>query len=265
MGAHVEHRFDKDFVVDEERLRKIRSIIDARLSKLDVTSGLFYKVRRGDSFSYETESIEQVIEEDNEDWRRITGLDIKLEEKDRLELVLAFSRSGVSLVMEGAERDEVFLLFSDLKHYLDNEVATCRSRHILDDKLLPALFPLGFLFFLILFMFIFTDRPEEHIRQAVLESQDLADKLNFLVEHKAKDRSSTIFSATLFATVILLAAAVAFSQALRHAYPSNDFVFGKRKELLEKRRAVIGKVFWGIGVTLVVSIVAGLIVRYFMK
>ncbi len=31
MAAHVEHRFEKTFLLDEERIRKIRTIVEERL------------------------------------------------------------------------------------------------------------------------------------------------------------------------------------------------------------------------------------------
>ena len=52
MGAFVEHDFDKSFLLDEERLRKILQIVNER--KLDIE----FKVYRGDSYWYVTENIE---------------------------------------------------------------------------------------------------------------------------------------------------------------------------------------------------------------
>lgn len=65
--------------------------------------------------------------EDNEDWRRITRLDITAEEKDTLDLKLTFDVKGTRLTIIGDDRDEGFLLFSDIRDYIQTEVAVVRA------------------------------------------------------------------------------------------------------------------------------------------
>lgn len=260
MGAHVEHKFDKDFLLDEERLRKIRSLIDERLTKSGVTAKPLYKVSRGDSFFYETESIEDVIKEDNEDWRRVTRLEIKFEEKDRLKFAVTFSGGGVTLLMEGADRDDVFLLFSDLKDYLENEVATRGLLSNRVSRVLPTLLLLGFIGFLLLIGYIFGDNPTKELRNVTLQSTDVVEKLDYLIKYRSVGGSSVVLGLVIAGMVVYGIVIFGLSKVAGFCYPRNDFLFGKRQESFNKKKSIVSKIFWGIIVTLAVSVIAGLIV-----
>ncbi|MGZ0167139.1 MAG: hypothetical protein ACKVII_24715, partial [Planctomycetales bacterium] len=117
----AEHSFERGFLLDEARLRKLHEIVDRRL---DDRNSPTYKVYRGDSYSYTTPSLDDVVAEENEDWRQITRLDVLGVSTDDLDLALTFSRKGAELRLTGDERDAVFLLFSDIREFMHNEVAT---------------------------------------------------------------------------------------------------------------------------------------------
>jgi hypothetical protein len=93
--AFVEHAFRGGFLLDETRLRKLKDIIESRETR-GSDSKMLYRVYRGDSYSYETASVDDVV---NEDWRRITRLDLRISRPEP----------------EGAKKDDFcFLLtFSD--------------------------------------------------------------------------------------------------------------------------------------------------------
>jgi hypothetical protein len=88
MAAYVEHRFDKGFLLDEERLRKLVSIISQRLTKSEPPTPHNLRIFRADSYSYETENVQDVINEDNADWRRITKLEIHAKREKEFEFDL---------------------------------------------------------------------------------------------------------------------------------------------------------------------------------
>jgi hypothetical protein len=127
MAAFVEHSFPHGFLLDEERLRKLKDLIENRLAKMPTHPQLVYKVYRGDSYSYTTTSVEDVAKEDNEDWRRITRLELSVDSKNDLVFLLSFSAKGCDLRITGADRDNVFLVFSDVRDYVHNEVAVVRG------------------------------------------------------------------------------------------------------------------------------------------
>ena len=127
MSAFVEHSFDRGFLLDEPKLRKLHELVAARLSKLQTPIPVRFKVYRGDSDSYETEAVQDVINEDNEDWRAITRLDVTAIVTDVLDFELSFSGKRPSLRIVGDDRDAVFLLFSDVREYMTNEVLAGRG------------------------------------------------------------------------------------------------------------------------------------------
>lgn len=96
MAAYVEHSFAKGFLLDEERLRKLNSLIGERLGKAAPPLKHSFRVYRADSYSYETANVDDVAKEDNTNWQRITRLEIKAEQKDVFEFVLTFSDEGTS-------------------------------------------------------------------------------------------------------------------------------------------------------------------------
>ena len=123
MGAHVEHRFTRGFLLDEERLRKLVHIVLERLpTDQSPAERLEFKVFRGDAYSYTTSSVEDVLKEDNADWRKITRLDLRSASEKPVMFSLRFDKAGTSLEIDGDDRDVVFVLFSDVREYLREEV-----------------------------------------------------------------------------------------------------------------------------------------------
>jgi hypothetical protein len=124
MAAFVEHNFGDSFLMDEERFRKLHSLIKQRITSFDTNYKLEYKVYRGDSYCYDTNSIEDILNEENEDWRKLT--EIKFLCKD-IGLMLSFDKKGVNLKIEAEDRDRVFILFSDIRSYLEDEIMLKRK------------------------------------------------------------------------------------------------------------------------------------------
>src|SRR3989442_378628 len=123
MSAFVEHAFKRGFILDEATLLKLHELIQARLGESPTTIPLSFTVYRGDSYSYETQSVEDVVNEENEDWRAITRLDLVAVLQDvEFKLTFSVSDNSPTLRIIGDDRDQVFLLFSDVRDYVTNEV-----------------------------------------------------------------------------------------------------------------------------------------------
>jgi hypothetical protein len=263
MAALVEHSFEHNFLLDEERLRKLREIIATRLNKRSAKLSPSFKVFRGDSYSYVTDLVDDVVKEDNDDWRRITRLEVFVEAKDDLELRLTFSSTGTELNIQGEERDEVFLLFSDLREYINNDVATSRaiSRRSLRSFLpfLSAVIMIGF-FGTMWYQTTVAHRGEY---QAALISIDVQQKLNFIINDQQRRTGGTIW---LWVVVVMITFVLFTTGALEKSteflFPSNVFLFGKRKLLFERKRRLLSNLLWIVLVGLCVSIVAGFVVWY---
>jgi len=276
----VEHSFRGGFLLDETRLRKLKDIVESRETRVSA-SKILYRVSRGDSYSYETESVDDVVNEDNEDWRRITRLGLKISrpepedakkgdkpedaKKDNLSFLLSFSdKEGCELRIAADNRDRVFLLFSDLRDYIQNEVTITRTIDKDTSRFLGMIISLLLLVITMLGLVYFTTHFEPELVKQVLKSPDISTKLNFLIEERV--RTPTVKVMTFIGLGFILSFSAVFGSAtavVRFIFPGNEFLFGKRKERFEKRQRLTSNLLWVVGVGLVVSIAAGLFVWHF--
>lgn len=263
MSAYVDHDFKKGFVLDEARVRKLHELISTRLAKLNDPPSLALKVYRGDSYVYETSSVDDVLKEDNDDWRAITRLEFIAETEDVILFILRFSSSGTSLHIVGSDRDAVFLIFSDIREYLQTSVlsGTPISRDTIRLIAITIMFVamVGFLWSL-----ISSVKPDTSRVAEVLSSNDITEKVNYLV----KQQTSKHFPTTTLVWLVLMTLSMIgsisgiFEGVWRTLFPTNLFLFGQRKEAHDKRRSLLSKVFWGVFVALGVSILAGVVMRW---
>jgi multisubunit Na+/H+ antiporter MnhB subunit len=273
MAAFVEHSFKRGFLLDEARLRKLKDVIENREVKNRPDSKIVYRVYRGDSYAYDTEAVDDVVNEDNEDWRRVTRLDIKIAHPDKkndeevgFAFRLSFSGSdGCELRIAGDDRDRVFLLFSELREYVQHEVAVARRIGEDMSRFLPLILSaLMFTATTVLFMYI-AERFDPVVSKQALDSSDIATKLNFLIEHRETEVISPK-SMIIGSLGMALSIVVFFSSAnavVSFIFPGNVFLFGKRKERFEKRQRMMSNLLWVVGVGLLVSIIGGFIVWRF--
>ena len=265
MGALVEHDFERGFVLDEERLRKIHDLVETRISKYATPLSVRYKVSRGDSLSYETLSLQDVVNEDNDDWRAITKLELFTTNDETFKFRLTFGSGTVSLSITGDDRDAVFLLFSDLREYIRNEVLAARKVHRATVRLLTlAIFPLvmiGAFFYVVR-----STRVDPALASKALASKDVAEKVNFLISDRlAYTHVGYVLPGMMVLLLILMVSPDALIAAWGFIFPSNAFLFGKRKSHFEKRRRLVSNIFWVIIVGMMVSAIAGMLVWRFTK
>ena len=272
MGAFVSHEFTRGFLLNEERIRKINHIIQERLKTFSDERESKYKIYRADSFVYETTNIEDIISEDNAEWQRIIRITVSAEYSDELSLELDFECDGTTLRIEGSDRDNVYLLSSDLREYLENEVNTIR-RYPRARRVIPAvmlLIPL-ILFSAFLFNTYTLSRSGSDDMVNIIESEDMNKKLNFLIEKSYPSRDSfsntmifllAAITSMVFSIIVLMMGPDTIAKPYRYLFPTNLFLFGKESRRHEQRIALRGKVVWGVGITLLVSIAAGLVVKY---
>ncbi len=259
MGAYVEDRFEGGFLLDEARLRKIVDIITNRIRE----SFIRFKVFRGDSYTYITSNINDVICEDNEDWRAITKLQIKLCKESPLEFNMSFSEEGVSLYITGEDRDTVFLLLSEIREYAKNDLLRrppLTERAIKNAGIVLVLITTAFM---VITVGTHNFQTDSTALKEILETSNVNDKLNFLITERHEKNAPTsafryVFIA-MFTTILLLLTAPYLQKMWNFIYPSNEFLFGARKKKYEARMTLLGKLFWGVGVALAVGIVASFI------
>jgi hypothetical protein len=265
MSAFVEHSFKRGFLLDEPKLRRIHELVSVRLAKITGAVPLTYRVYRGDSYSYETQAVDDVANEDNDDWRAISTIELKSHNEAVLEFKLSFAKKdGVSLRIVGDDRDAVFLLFSDLREYIGNEVLG--GRRFGRDAIRISGLLLSFAGMAAVFWWStkdLIDSPDDLAR--AIASPDLGAKLNYLLEQRSKGPSGFFFG-VLAIPMMLGMFSTEIAGAIANAlFPTNLFLFGKRKTSFEARRKLLGNVFWVVVVGALVSIATGLIVWWFTK
>jgi hypothetical protein len=132
MGAYAEQAFNKKgYILDEERLRKINSLLCQRVKDIPNSPIPVYRVFRSDSFTYSTKNLEDIICEDNYDYQRIERIYIyhdsekaasPYEADEGFHLLIALEKDEIYLKIRGENRDLVFLLLSELKQYISQKL-----------------------------------------------------------------------------------------------------------------------------------------------
>lgn len=261
MSAYVDHTFHKGFILDEARVRKVHDLITSRLAKLDGPPELKIRVFRGDSYVYETSSVDEVLKEDNDDWRAIARLEFFAEVGDVFTFLLRFSSRETSIFMVGDDRDAVFLIFSDVREYL---LASVLTGIPVSKDVIRVIGILGMLIGMAGFFWslIGSIKPDHVGIVNAIADKDILRKINYLIG-RGDIKQISLFP---FGWVVLMVLSTVgtvsgmFEIAWQLIFPANLFLFGQRKVIYDRRRALLGKVFWGIFVSLAVSVVAGIII-----
>lgn len=269
-NAFVDSSFQRyGFIVDEQNLRKLRDIVAKRILETDKSAILRYHIAREDNYSFTTMNIEDVIAEQNESPRAITSLSIGAQSKDKiLTFLLRFSKElGISLEIEGAKRDDVFLLYSDIDEFCKANIFKKRLRPQTSEALRTGsiLFSILIAFFPV-FVILGRERPSQKEIASILESKIADDKLNFIVKHGVIDSNllgeNRITFLIAFAGIILsiIFARGFFGWMWRKLYPLNIFILGKMKEKYQKSLQLRSNSFWTVIIGTIVSLVSGLII-----
>ena len=272
MDAFVRHKFARGFLLDEERIRKINHILQERLKIFDDEAEPKYKVYHSDSLVYETTNIEDIVKEENSSWKKIIRITVLADYPGKVILTLDFDSDGTVLLIDGSGRDNVYLLFSDLREYLENEVTTVKVYPWLRRLVTGIVFLILMLPFL---YFSFSIYRIPHIDRDVVDSviadDDVHVKIDFLIESSYLSRSvfrnpmiqilMTIGSMVLV-MIITLIGPDAIARPYRYLVPTNLFLLGKESGRYNQRVALRGKIVWGVGIALVVGVAAGFVVKY---
>lgn len=122
MSAHATQSYD-GFAIDERRLRKLVDIIESRLRAAELSNDLVFVVYRSDHAKFATQSLSAVLQEENAPSAKLVGFELSLTPDTPISVRLSFrDDQGASLLVEGEDRDLVFLLYSDVKAYIEAEI-----------------------------------------------------------------------------------------------------------------------------------------------
>jgi len=264
--SYIDTQFEEGFMVSDEAIVKLHDIVQRRLKERNVDASPKWKVLRADSLVYETESTSEVVNEENSKRNLITRLELSVDcEFVKLQLAFDKKEKSATLRIEAREKDFSLLLNSDLKEYLQTEVFIFRSHLIpklTQDRLLPGLLmPLGMLGGLAWSVYRNPKQPEIN---SILESSELAPKLNFLIQESIR-RAEIPALKWMFLMVIGLVLLMAIIPAMNKLYPRNIFCFGKEATRYKGLCDIRSRWLWGGGISFIVSCIAGVAVWYFTK
>lgn len=272
MGAYVEQKFKKGFIIDEEKLRKIHEIINKRIINLNKPIKPRYTIYRYDSYSYDTNNLEDIIKEENNEWNGIKKLHITVEYAKEFNFILEFSQeNNTRLEIEGNNRDLVYLLLSDLRNYLDNEVNTILNTKRIIIKINKAILSiLSIILMGILFkLTLKSNNSLEYDVKEIIKSSDINVKLNYLIEVKNSE-SNNLFKYFPLTVVLLLSAILssitdnnAIMRVADYFYPYNVFLIGKQIDKYKQKKEFRSKILWTVIGGFIISVIAGILVFKF--
>ena len=274
-GCEVNYCFKKGFILSEEHLQIVSSMIKERYPDEDV----LYKITKSDSYIFQTSDINEIFKEENGNANLINKLNIIINNNDYINFDLCFEKGEYSfLKIVGEDKDKIFLLYNEIKVYVEKEITTVKTFWAYDAlqticSTLSTLLMLGcMLFMLTFFSYSETKGSNEKLNEA-LHSSDIMVKLNYLILKNGDNRKFV----EEYVYILIPAMVVAFfllyvPKLLRFFWGKRGvlritdyFLFGKQKNVYDKRIKIKNNIIWTIGIGLIVSIVGGLLVYIFTK
>jgi len=262
MAANVEYVFNKYFELDEEKLRRIHAIIKKRVNEKN-QSDIEFLVKRIDNLVFITKNIDDIINETNDSTSKIQSIFISIKNDEQDLQVELSHRDGAALSLSGEDRDNVFLLSSELKEYISKEVANKRSLSWLQSRFI---LPFTMVIFVAYCMYVVSAASAEvsvTLEQA-LHTSNIDEKLNYLILKASKSSESyKLLPALLIMFTLLMLQLLPISKVLNILFPKNTFLFGKEIQTIERKKKLASNIFWGVIVAGVLSAVIAYITKLF--
>lgn len=267
--AQIDFDFKKGFFLEEDDILKINEIIKSRFDSLP-NSILKYRIRRSDSNEYTTDNLDVILKEENCRGQEIVSLTFEaVSNKDEkvhefefdYRFYLSFSKkNGTNLNIGGLDRDLVFLLKSDIKNYLDNNVN--KGFSIKNNEFFKLKANMFILMFSLIFLFGFSflKSSTNSVLDNVLKSTDVNEKINYLIQNSTDNISiKNSYSYVFFGFMLLFTLSVTsdfIPKIIGFIFPSNTFYLGKIIRAYDKKINLRNNLFWIVGIGLVVGILA---------
>lgn len=257
MSAKVAKKFDNRFELNEEGLRRIHSDLRKRIPE-EHQKEIIFEVHREDALVYRTSEIDRVLSESNDSTQKINSLTIEYKAK-ALNINLLFEAvRGAELTVVGEDRDEVFLISSELKEYIQKEVATISSFSFFSYGTVLTIFALCMAGTLMYLTNKLSGETTPEALKVILDSGDSNLKLNYLItsSRDASPESIPKFLIMLPAIFVFITA-VPHRAILNYVLPGNIFLIGKQISIISNRRANAKNIFWGGIVALTIALATG--------
>lgn len=263
MKVSFEHEFKKGFFLSEESLIKIDDIIKNRFNNeaIDIS----FRIFRIDGMLIESDSINSILEEENAPRNFIQRIVIEAETDSHYMLLEFDTEESISLSIISDSRDFANLLIADLKEYINSEVLKFSSLDFYKlKKLMLALLMISIMGYMTFVMYNVVSLEQSVDIEKLSSSLDLNAKLNYLIQNRAASGYGEGFIPMMSVMVTLMILTLfPIEKLIRRVFPKNIFYWGKRKSLYDKYKDLKSKIFWGIVIGFIISIIAGLILNSF--
>lgn len=263
MPAVVTHQFKKGFILKQEHIVKLDEIIRNRLKELGIDSSISYKVYRADSITYDTKNYEDIINEENSHRNKILNLDIS-SQSENLTIKLSFNNDGVNVYIEANNKKDAILIFSDIKSYIETEVATVRIYKNIR-KILIFCSGIGLA---IAISLLLINNNINSVLESPLKALEggIEEKLNYLILEKIpryKNEYTTL--CVMFVSMIFIIAAIISDFIIVFIQRKNIFCWGKMENSYEKFLKIRSHIFWGIFICFIIGIIASVLANIISK
>jgi hypothetical protein len=259
--AYEIYESERGFALGKEHLRTIDQEFKKTLRSLNYAgpqSKIIYVIQKSNQTHYSESDLEKLLVEKLEG-DELEQVSVWFRDSMHLDCDLNFSRNGIKLEVEGENKEHVVSLFLPLRECL-RDVETMPftwRRNIRAILVVLALIAIGWSFFLLLSQ---PGRPA----QEIVRSQNILEKLNFLIEERPELSKLIKLPWPLFPALGLLAIILLFnSKAAKicdYLFPEYIFLFGKEVKRHEKREQIHRYLFWAVIVGLIVSVVGSYLV-----
>jgi hypothetical protein len=210
-----------------------------------------------------------LLSDENSKRRSIERIDCFFEsaQSDRFELKFdSYGQTPIQLTVTSPDRDRVWLTIEELRDYVSNDVAS-RPPNWVKRLGIPCVTAV--------FCWLLMGRVPPSVQlprlAEVIKSPDGNVKLNYLLQRQYQYDSGGLPLATfLLLVVVLLLGLSATLQAFTHGeafaplIPRNHFAIGGGAERYQRNLKLRGRIFWGVCVALVVSVLANVLVLLFV-
>lgn len=272
LGCEVDYTFKNGFILGVEHLHTITSKIKERYPD----EALIYKITKSDSYVYSSADVDDIINEENGSSNYIKKLEVILNSSETINFNLCFEKKqNTTLRIKGSDKDKIYLLYNDIKTYVEKEITTVRFfidyesvSTLIGIVMIPLLFVAGCL--------AFSSFNEDKYRDAAinaLNSNDLGIKLNYLIEEKIRSstfsgREGPLVRIIMWIAVLTMLGTMLYSFLMRKESViriTDYFLFGKQIKIYDKKLKLRNQIIWTVVVGLIISMIAGFIVYYVTK
>lgn len=266
-GCEVNHDFKNGFILNEEHLQTLSSMIRERY-----TEELIYQITKSDSYIFQTSDINEIIKEENSSANLINKMAIIIDD-DNISFILCFEKGEATFLrIIGEDKDKIFLLYNEIKTYVEKEITTVKTFLSYDTmqnicSVLSSFLMIGSI--LLLLIPLSYSRNNEGIDEAI-NSSDVLFKLNYLINQRGNtDRAMEKYMYIIFPIMVIAVILVFVPKLLRFLWGQKGvlritdyFLFGKQKKVYDKKIKIKNNIVWTVDIGFLVSILAGLVIYF---